>query len=347
MKINIRKYLVKKNTKISTVIKMLQDNPIKLIVVVTDNDELIGSITDGDLRRGMLDGYNLKDICSFIMNMTPSYAHANDKDKINDILNGKKNIPIIVDNNNIVTSLYLDGLSSSKTIKNNKVVIMAGGKGERLMPLTKDTPKPLLTIKDKPIIKYIIEAFLKNGFEDIIISVGYKSEKLIEYFEKDNSMSKYVSFIKEDKPLNTAGALSLIPKNKLTEPVIIKNGDIITNVNYNDLLNFHNTHDKPITICASEYQVAIPFGSITTKDGVISNIVEKPIIKHHVNAGIYIINPEVIKKIKKNTSISMIDLISDYISSGNVVAYPLHESWIDIGSPEDFKRAQKKDYNNE
>ena len=163
MKINIRKYLVKKNTKISTVIKMLQDNPIKLIVVVTDNDELIGSITDGDLRRGMLDGYNLKDKCSFIMNMTPSYAHANDKDKINDILNGKKNIPIIVDNNNIVTSLYLDGLSSSKTIKNNKVVIMAGGKGTRLEPFTKVLPKPLIPIEDKTVIEHIIDSFTKYG----------------------------------------------------------------------------------------------------------------------------------------------------------------------------------------
>ncbi|MDG2159556.1 MAG: nucleotidyltransferase family protein [Gammaproteobacteria bacterium] len=342
----IEKYLVKKSTKISLVTKMLQYNPVKLVIVVTSKNELVGSITDGDLRRGLLEGYDLNDKCSCIMNTTPSYAYNDDKDMISHILNQEKVIPIIVDKNNVVISLYHNTLVSSKTIKTNKVVIMAGGKGERLMPLTQDTPKPLLPIKDKPIIEYIIEAFIKNGFEDIIVSVGYKSEKLIEYFNKDKTISKYVSFISEKKPLDTAGALSLIPNNELDEPVIVKNGDIISNINYDDLLNFHNTHDMPITICVSEYKVSIPFGSITTKNGIVSEMVEKPTIKHYVNAGIYIINPEIIKKMKKNTPISMIELLNDYIDSGNVSAYPLHESWVDIGSPEDFRRAQKKGYDN-
>ena len=341
---SIKKYFVNKDTKISSVIKMLQDSPIKLVIVVTSKNELVGSVTDGDIRRGLLEGYDLNDKCSCIMNTTPSYAYSDDKDMISEILSQKKVIPIIVNKNRVVISLYHSTLPSSETIKTNKVVIMAGGKGERLMPLTQDTPKPLLSIKDKPIIQYIIEDFLKHGFEDIIVSIGYKSEKLIEYFKNDNSISKYVSFISEKRPLDTAGALSLIPNDELNEPIIVKNGDIISNINYDDLLNFHNIHGMPITICASEYKVSIPFGSITTKNGIVSEIVEKPTMRHYVNAGIYIINPEIIKKMKKNTPISMIELLDDYINSGNVAAYPLHESWADIGSPEDFKRAQKKGY---
>ena len=219
---------------------------------------------------------------------------------------------------------------------------MAGGKGERLMPLTEDTPKPLLTIKDKPIIEYIVEGFVKNGFHDITLSVGYKSEKLVDYFN-NSTFSKNITYITESTPLDTAGSLSLLSVDKIKDPIIVKNGDIITNVNYDELLNFHNQHNKSITVCASEYKVSIPFGSIKTINGVISNITEKPTIKHHINAGIYVINPDIIKNMKHNIPISMIDLLNKYIRTGNVIAYPLYESWIDIGSPEDFKNAQKNE----
>ena len=143
--------------------------------------------------------------------------------------------------------------------------------------------------------------------------------------------------------MDTAGSLSLLSLDKIKDPIIVKNGDIITNVNYDELLNFHNQHNKSITVCASEYKVSIPFGSIKTINGVISNITEKPTIKHHINAGIYVINPDIIKNMKHNIPISMIDLLNKYIRTGNVIAYPLYESWIDIGSPEDFKNAQKNE----
>ena len=337
---NIEGYLVQRDTKISEVIKMLQEKPIKMIVVVSDKNILLGSITDGDIRRGLLNGFNLEDKCYSIMNDSPSYALEDEKIKIDSIISEKQVTPIIVDANRKVISLYHNQIIKTKIIKPNNVVIMAGGKGERLMPLTENTPKPLLTINEKPIIQYIIEAFIKNGFENITLSVGYRSEKLIDYFNNHKTLSKYISYISEKRPLDTAGALSLMPREDLNDPVIVKNGDIITNVNYDELLKFHNLHDKPVTICASEYKVSIPFGSITTRDGVISKIIEKPTIKHHINAGIYVINPDVIKNMKKNVPISMIELLDKHVSRGNVIAYPLYESWIDIGSPEDFKKAQ-------
>ena len=338
---DINDYLVKRDTKISKVIKLLQEKPIKIIIVVSDKNILLGSITDGDIRRGLLNGFNLESNCASIMNDMPNYALKEDQSKINNIISKKQVTPIIVDTNGQVISLYHSGISRSEIIKTNRVIIMAGGKGERLMPLTENTPKPLLTIKEKPIVQYIIEAFIKYGFENITLSVGYKSEKLINYFNEHTILSKYISYISETHPLDTAGSLSLVPRDNLIKPVIVKNGDIITNVNYDELLKFHNNHDKPITICASEYKVSIPFGSITTKNGVISKIVEKPTIKHHVNAGIYVIDPYVIKDMEENVAISMVELLDKYVTTGNVVAYPLYESWIDIGSPEDFKKAQE------
>ena len=338
--LNIKKYLAKQESKISEAIKILQKNPIKIVIIICNQGKLLGTITDGDIRRGLLHGYTLDDKCSCIMNKRPNFAYVGDLNNINKILIKKQLVPVIVDKNKVVISIDHNDTYTSKIIKTNKVVIMAGGKGKRLMPLTQNTPKPLLTINDKPIVEYTIEAFIKNGFEDIILSVGYKSEKLINYFNSNKLLSKYITYINEDKPLDTAGSLSLISKKELKEPVIVKNGDMITNVNYDELLKFHNNHNKPITICASEYKISIPFGSINSKDGVISEIIEKPTIKHHINAGIYVINPEIIKNMKKNTAISMVELLDNYIGEGNVIAYPLYESWIDIGSPEDFKKAQ-------
>jgi len=337
---DINDHLVKRDTKISEVIRILTEKSIKIIIVVSDKNLLLGSITDGDIRRGLLNGFNLESNCASIMNDMPNFALKDDQGKINNILSKKEVTPIIVDSNRKVISLYHSGISKPEIIKTNRVIIMAGGKGERLMPLTENTPKPLLTIREKPIVQYIIEAFLKYGFENITLSVGYKSEKLINYFNEHEILSKYISYISETHPLDTAGSLSLIPRDNLIKPVIVKNGDIIANVNYDELLKFHNNHDKPITICASEYKVSIPFGSITTENGVISKIVEKPTIKHHVNAGIYVIDPYVIKDMEENVAISMVELLDKYVITGNVVAYPLYESWIDIGSPEDFKKAQ-------
>tara|TARA_Y100000996_G_scaffold136681_1_gene103892 strand:- start:1407 stop:2444 length:1038 start_codon:yes stop_codon:yes gene_type:complete len=341
-KFDINNHLVTKETKISEVIKVLQENDTKITIVISEDRKLLGSITDGDIRRGLLEGFNIDDNCELIMNNEPSHALKDDQITINRILKEKKVSPIIVDKYKKVLTLYSYGTSIREISKPNKIVIMAGGKGERLMPLTEDTPKPLLTIKDKPIIEYIVEGFVKNGFHDITLSVGYKSEKLVDYFN-NSTFSKNITYITESTPLDTAGSLSLLSVDKIKDPIIVKNGDIITNVNYDELLNFHNQHNKSITVCASEYKVSIPFGSIKTINGVISNITEKPTIKHHINAGIYVINPDIIKNMKHNIPISMIDLLNKYIKTGNVIAYPLYESWIDIGSPEDFKNAQKNE----
>ena len=338
--LNIKKYLMKSESKISEAIKILQKNLVKIVIIVSKGGKLLGTITDGDIRRGLLNGYTLDNECSCIMNKRPNFAYIGDLNNINKIIFKKKLIPVIVDQNKKVISIDYNEAHASNAVKTNKIVIMAGGKGKRLMPLTENTPKPLLTINDKPIVEYTIESFIDNGFKDIVLSVSYKSEKLINYFNNNKLLSKYITYIKEDKPLDTAGSLSLINKKELNEPVIVKNGDIITNVNYDELLKFHNKHNKPITICASEYKISIPFGSINSKDGVISGIIEKPTIKHHINAGIYVINPEIIKNMKKNRPISMIELLDDYIKNRDVIAYPLYESWIDIGSPEDFKKAQ-------
>ena len=332
-------YIVQKNTLISDAIKLLQDNEIKILVIVGKDSKLLGTITDGDIRRGLIKGITINNNCSEIMNKKPCYSLESDDKKINRIIKIKQiSHPILLDSSGKVVGIYSE-LDLKKKSKENQVIIMAGGEGRRLMPLTINTPKPLLKINNKPIISMIVDRFINSGFSNISISVRYKSEMIIKFFKK-NKYNGIINFLKETKPLGTAGCLSLIKKNKNNSPVIVINGDVITNVNYDDLLDYHNKSKSLITLCVADYVSSIPFGIVKVRNHKVSNIEEKPVNRHLINAGIYVINPEVVKKMKDNGKIDMTDLISLYIKKNKVSVFPLHESWIDIGSHDDYKRAQ-------
>jgi NDP-sugar pyrophosphorylase family protein len=254
----------------------------------------------------------------------------------------KYNLPVILtDNENRVLNICTyetEGIVKKNT---NLTLIMAGGRGERLMPLTSNTPKPMLPVNNKPIIHRIIDNSKSHGFTNISISVNYKSEQLIDFFKDGKDFGVAINYIHENEPLGTAGALSLLNFKSLDEPVIVINGDILASVNLSQLLDFHNNSDKDITMCAANYNVAVPYGTIQVDGTTITDIIEKPLKSYLINAGIYVINPNIIKKMKPNVKIDMTTLIGQYVSDRNVSIYPLHESWIDIGSPEDYEKAQK------
>ena len=337
---NIKPYIIKEKDAIKKAIKMLQKNDIKVLTVIDVNQKLCGTITDGDIRRGLIKGKTTDNYCHEIMNKKPSYAVIGDDIKINKILQNKKiDNPILVDKDNKVVGIYSSSYKKPIHSKDNMIIIMAGGEGKRLLPLTSDKPKPLLTINNVPIISMIIDRFLDNGYKNIHVSVRYKSEKLIDYFNKDKYRNK-INILKERSPLGTAGCLSLINKNLCNEPVIVINGDIITKVNYDELLKYHVKLKSMITLCVTDYVTSVPFGIIKIKNHRIEGLEEKPISRHLINAGIYIINPEVIKSMKKNKKIDMTELISLYIQKKQVGVFPLHEPWIDIGSHEDYDKAQ-------
>ena len=332
-------YIIQKNTLISDSIKLLQDNQIKILVIVDKDSRLLGTITDGDIRRGLIKGITIDNHCSRIMNKKPCHALESDDKKIDKIIKIKKiNHPILLDSSGKVVGIYSE-LDLKINNKENQVIIMAGGEGKRLMPLTINTPKPLLKINSKPIISMIVDKFIDSGFSNISISVRYKSEMIIKFFKK-NKYKGVINFLKETKPLGTAGCLSLIKKTKYTAPVIVINGDVITNVNYDDLLSYHHKSKSLITLCVADYISSVPFGIVKVKNHKVASIEEKPVNRHLINAGIYIIDQEVVKKMKDNGKIDMTDLINLYVKKNKVSVFPLYESWIDIGSHDDYKRAQ-------
>ena len=323
----------------SDAIHLLQKRPIK-IVVVTSNEKLVGTITDGDIRRALLKSYTLIAPCSDIMNKNPHYALENDYMSIKSLLQNYNVIPI-VDNEHTLVNIISSNIPDKKERLPNSVVIMAGGEGKRLQPLTFTTPKPLLPLKKKPIIHKIIDRLSKYGLYDINISVHYKAQMLKDYFTNQKILNVNVNFLEESTPLGTAGCLYLLKNKKITDPIIIINGDILTEINYIDLINYHKKVKNVITICAAFYETQIPFGTLEVENNKISKITEKPIQKHLINAGIYIIDDSVLNSVKENTYLNMPDLINMYINKNQVGIYPLHEEWIDIGSHEDYEKAKK------
>ena len=338
----ISNYTVLSSDAISIALKKLQDNDLKLVVVLDKKNKLVGTITDGDVRRGLLKGIETSQICAKIMNKKPQYIIANGSSAKKNKINNELSNAVIVDSQmSFIGIEYYSDVANSPAY-DNIIVIMAGGRGERLLPLTLKTPKPLLSINNTPIIQSIISSFNDCGFYNIHISVHHKSDEFVKFFSKKSYNGNKVKFIKEIKPLGTAGCLSLLDKDKIKKPIIVINGDVLTSINYEKLLDFHLQSKKDITICAAEYHNTIPFGTIVMKKGVITRLEEKPSSKHLINAGIYVLSPTIIKSLKKNIMINMTDLIDKKINSNKISVYPIHEKWIDIGNIDDFKKASGK-----
>ena len=337
----IKKNILSELSLMSDAIKVLQKSSIKL-VIIADKEKLLGTITDGDIRRALLNGENLNSRCSIIMNRKPNVAGQEDYDLINKLLITHKHVPI-VDSKNIIINIISDKIYKTKDSLINPIVIMAGGEGKRLLPLTLDTPKPLLPLRKRPIIHEIINRLKTYFLKDIYISIHYKADAMKDYFNSQDIRDVNIQFLEEDKPLGTAGALSLIQENIIDIPYIIINGDVLTDINYLQLIDYHNEAGKEITVCAAFYDIQIPFGTIEIEDNNILDIVEKPIKKYLINAGIYVVNPNVIKSLKRNTSVNMTDIIEKYIKTNDVGIFPMHEQWLDVGSHENYNKARKKD----
>ena len=219
---------------------------------------------------------------------------------------------------------------------------MAGGLGTRLRPLTQDTPKPLLKVGNKPILETIIENFAKYGFVNITISVNYKADMIKEYFGDGSALGVNIDYIEESKRLGTAGALSLI-KERPQEPFFVMNADLLTNVNFEHLLDFHLLERSVATMCVREYDYQVPYGVIETDGSLITSIKEKPLHKFFVNAGIYTLSPQVFEYIPKDEFYDMPTLFEDIIANNlKSVSFPIHEYWLDIGRMEEFEQAQNE-----
>lgn len=338
---SIKDITTNKKTSIKDVIKIIDKSAKQICLVMDNNQRLIGTVTDGDIRKGLLNNISLSDPVDSISNKTPITANINDsREQILNIFKTEKihQIPIINDNNIVVGIEIIDEIFSKKKY-NNTVILMVGGIGSRLRPLTEDIPKPMLNIGGKPILQTIVEGFQKSGFTKIIMCTGYKSEKIQDYFKDGSKFGVEIEYIVEDSKTGTVGALTLL-KKRPKEVFFVMNGDLLTNVNFKKMLDFHKINESQATMCVREYDHTVPFGVVACDNHKISSIDEKPVHSFFVNAGIYLLEPECIDLIPKNEFFNMTSLFEKILSKGgNATAFPLQEYWLDIGRISEYNKA--------
>jgi dTDP-glucose pyrophosphorylase len=332
------------NSTIKEVIKSFEQSKLKICFILKKN-KFYGVISDGDLRRAISRGYNIKSHIKRIINKRPIFVYKNFNKKILDYKLEKKNITLvpILDRSKKLLDIYNRYEDSNISIKEKDkkipILLMAGGKGKRLYPLTKHTPKPLLIYKEKPIIKHIIDKAIKHGFSNFFISINYKKNKFKKYFKNINLKEK-ISFINEKKCLDTAGSIGLLNVN--SNIFIVINSDLICDIDLNDLINYHKKNKGFATIVVRQHQDQNPFGVVISSGKRVIDIKEKPISFSNINAGIYVFDYRVRNFIQKNKKIKMSDLFLDLIKKNKrIIYYTLYENWLDLGDSI-YKKLLKK-----
>jgi NDP-sugar pyrophosphorylase family protein len=248
-------------------------------------------------------------------------------------------VPVVDHGHHVVGLEIMENLLSPST-RDNLVVIMAGGLGSRLRPMTNDCPKPMLKVGGKPILETILETFLQHGFREFCFAVNYKAEMISDYFGDGGKHDCFIEYLHENEPLGTAGALSLLATLPV-QPVIVMNGDVLTKVDFKCLLDFHGRNNSQATMCVREYDIQVPYGVVQVDQHRLEGIEEKPVHKFFVNAGIYVLQPEVLKMIPRNKHCDMPTLFKRVLEEGHETSvFPVREYWLDLGKIEDFNRAK-------
>ena len=317
----------------------------EVVIVVDEYMHLLGTITDGDIRRAILRGVELHDSVTCVMNSKP-YHVPNTLHKHEAFVLMRRavirQLPIVDENGRVCGVHTLSTMLDIPSI-DNQVIIMAGGLGSRLGELTKEMPKPMLPIDGKPILEHVLSEFIDQGFHRFLISVNYKAEIIEQYFGHGERFGVSIEYLREDKRLGTAGALSLLSEIPL-QSFIVANGDILTKLNFPDLLHYHGHHESYATMVIREHDYQIPFGVVETGiQNEILNIHEKPRYTYSVNAGIYCLEPEVLNYIPKDRYFDMttlFDVLREH--DRHIVAYSLKDYWIDIGRIADLEKAREE-----
>lgn len=339
--------LVKPACTLLDALEIINDEALRVVLVVDESHSLLGVVTDGDIRRGLLRNLPLTADIAQVMNTTP-YTAAIDtpRDELIAIMESHDILSIPLLDSGKVVGLETLHHALSKPVYQNPVFIMAGGFGTRLRPLTDHCPKPMLKIGDKPILETVIRNFIKAGFVNFYISTHYMPELIQQHFGDGSSFGVKISYVHEQSPLGTGGSLGLLPKDLPKNlPLIMMNGDVLTKVDFQRLLEFHIEHDADATMCVREYDYQIPYGVINGEGNRITSMVEKPIQRFFVNAGIYVVSSAVIQSVPENHHIDMPTLLEQHMNKrNNVLMFPIHEYWLDIGRMDDFNRAQTDIY---
>ncbi|MEE8535885.1 MAG: nucleotidyltransferase family protein [Kiloniellales bacterium] len=339
---NFQDILIAPTTPILESIEKIDSGSVQIALVVDEGLHLLGTVTDGDVRRGILKGVPMSQPVSAIMNPTPvAVDNTIDRGAILQLMRQWEIAQVpIVDAEERVVGLETIADLTGATQADTWVVLMAGGLGQRLRPLTEDTPKPLLSVGGKPLLETIIESFARQGFQRIFLSVNYKADMFEAHFGDGADWGVSISYLNEDRRLGTAGALGLLPERP-KDPLIVMNADVLTSVDFRHLLDFHDQHAADATMCVREYSFQVPYGVAKIENHHLRGISEKPKHQFFVNAGIYVLGPPALDLIPADESADMPNLFETLIAGGGAAAvFPIREYWLDIGRSDDLERAQ-------
>lgn len=352
-KTKLKSLLIAPDTTIKQAMQKLNETAEQILFVVNENKNLLGTITDGDIRRGIINGLEFFDIVEKIMhrNFVSIGSDEPEIEKQARLLMLEKRIRCIpvLDTQGVIVDIIMikwtDGLeekkwSNSSRIHSNRVVIMAGGKGSRLDPFTKILPKPLIPIGNKTIIELIMEKYYYYGFDKFTYTLNYKKEYM-KLFLKDNLFPYEIDWIEEEEFLGTAGGLSLL-KNRLDDTFFVANCDSLLDVDYEKLLKWHKEHKASITIVGCHNEVKIHYGVLKISNGILDKIIEKPIQDVIINTGVYVMEPHILSYIPEGKHLDMNKLIDSLAGKEKITVYPIYGGWLDIGQWEEYKKSITK-----
>ena len=341
---NWKESVVLPTASVRDVMQVMDKSALQIAFVVDEGKRLLGAVTDGDVRRSILRGGDLSQSVTAIMSVHPIAAlQGTDRAALLRLMKAKtiRQIPLVDEENHLVGLAQMEELLY-RSKRDNAVVLMAGGLGTRLRPLTDKIPKPLLKVGAKPILETILESFLDGGFHRFYFAVNYKSRMIEDYFGDGSRFGAEIEYLHENKRMGTAGALYFLPEIP-KEPILVMNGDLLTKVDFGELLDYHIEQAAIATMAVREYNYQVPYGVIDFDGEQITGIREKPSYSFFVNAGIYVLNPEAVARVDKEEFFDMPQLFDELIASGKkTTVFPVREYWLDIGRMDDFQRAQEE-----
>lgn len=339
-----QKAILSPKDSILTAIRIIDSAMTQMAMVVDANQKLVATVTDGDIRRALLQGIGLDQPISKAMNKKfHALAMGAPRTEIRRYMlqNRIRRLPLLDEEGKVVDMLFLEALVEGGR-KDNWVVVMAGGLGTRLRPLTDHTPKPLVKVGERPILETLLNGLSEQGFHKVCLAVNYKADMIRQYFKDGSQLGMEIRYVQEQKKMGSAGALGLMPE-KPTSPFLVLNADLLTTVAFSRLLDYHLDQRVQATMCVKEYQFQVPYGVVKAHDNRLDSIEEKPMKKFFVNAGIYVLEPDALDLVPRNQASDMTTLLDSLATrEGGVALFPIREYWLDIGKKEDFARANRE-----
>ncbi len=339
---SIEKFVVQPGQSVKDAMKLINENKSGTVFVTDTQGKLLGSVTDGDIRRGFLRGESIDSPVSQVMFTGTTFVKKNFAlDDVRQLLLEKqiKAIPVTDDRHQLVSVLTNPYAGKETGTIENYAVLMVGGEGKRLLPLTSDVPKPLLEVGGKPILQIILERLAASGFKNVILCTLHKAESIERFCGNGERFGLAITYFREQEKLGTVGAVKYL-ESKLTKPFLVMNGDLLTLVNYKGVLDYHIENRGDLTVCSKEFTYTVPYGVLQVDGMEICGVSEKPSYSYRVSAGIYAVNPAVLHFIPEGKYFDITDLMHQVLHHKNrLITFPIGEYWLDIGLPQDYKKA--------